>query len=71
MIKSKWLPDERFGYTDISGAARVTGLSISTLYKLVSLRKIPHYKPTGRLLFKIEELKIWIEQGKCDTVSSD
>lgn len=68
-MKTKINPDERFGYTDIQGASRISGLSISTIYKLVASRKIPHYKPTGRLLFKIVELEQWIEQSHCAVIS--
>ena len=42
-------------------AAKFTGLSQSYLYKLTSAGKIPHYKPSGKLLFfKKEELQNWL-----------
>ena len=42
-------------------AAEYTSLSKSTLYKLTSLNKIPHYKPSGkRLYFSKAELEAWL-----------
>lgn len=51
-------------FLTIKEAAELTGISVSTLYKLVCSRRIPVYKPTGKLLFLKEELIAWVEQGK-------
>lgn len=51
-------------FLSIKKAAELTGISVSTLYKLVCCRRIPVYKPTGKLLFLKEELIAWVEQGK-------
>ena len=41
-------------------ASLFLGISESYLYKLTSAKKIPHYKPNGRLVyFNREELKQW------------
>jgi excisionase family DNA binding protein len=51
----------------ISEAATFTGLSRNYLYKLVHLRKIPHYKPmgkTGRVFFKQDELENFIFRNR-------
>lgn len=32
-------------------AAQYTGISKSTLYKMTSQKIVPHYKPTGKLIF--------------------
>lgn len=46
-------------------AAQLLSISMSTLYKLTSQRLIPHYSPTGRLLyFKEDELAKWILDSK-------
>ena len=43
-----------------SEACMYLGISESYLYKLTSAKKIPHYKPNGRLVFfNREELKQW------------
>lgn len=43
-----------------SEACAFLGISESYLYKLTSTKKIPHYKPNGRLVFfNLEELKQW------------
>ena len=55
--------DENFGFTDLSGAARITGLSKSALYKLTATQCIRCYKPSGKLIFKICELISWIENA--------
>lgn len=45
-----------------------TGLSKSTLYKLTSSKKIPHYKPSGKLLyFDRKELDSWLLQNRVHT----
>ncbi|MFP3042049.1 helix-turn-helix domain-containing protein [Treponema primitia] len=50
---------------NLSEAAAYTGLSKTYLYKLIHLKKIPCYKPTGgRVFFKREELDQFIFRGK-------
>ena len=45
-----------------------TGLSKSTLYKLTSGKIIPHYKPSGKLLyFDRKELDSWLLQNRVPT----
>jgi excisionase family DNA binding protein len=45
--------------------AEFTGLSRAYIYKLICLKKIPHYKPLGgRVFFKREELEQFIFRGK-------
>lgn len=45
-----------------------TGLSKSTLYKLTSGKMIPHYKPSGKLLyFDRKELDSWLLQNRVHT----
>lgn len=47
---------------DIQGASHYTGVSITTLYKWVSQRRIPHIK-MGRLVkFDPAKLDDWIKQ---------
>jgi len=49
----------------ISEAARFTGLKPSYLYKLIHLKRIPYYKPTGgRVYFKQGELEDFIYRGR-------
>jgi excisionase family DNA binding protein len=49
----------------IAEAAEFTGLKSSYLYKLIHLKRIPHYKPTGgRVFFKREELEQFIFRGR-------
>ncbi len=57
-------------YLSIKEAAELTGISVSTLYKLVCSRRIPVYKPTGKLLFLKEELIAWVGQGKQHVVAN-
>ena len=44
-------------------------LSTSHLYKLTSLRKIPHFCPQGkRLYFNRIELDRWLQQNRMNTI---
>jgi excisionase family DNA binding protein len=50
---------------NITEAADFVGLKPSYLYKLIHLKKIPHYKPTGgRVFFKREELERFVFRGR-------
>jgi len=51
-------------------AALLTGLSKSTLYKMVCLRRIPYYKSqSGKLIyFDKESLNNWMLNVRVDTV---
>jgi excisionase family DNA binding protein len=50
-----------------SETAEYTGLSKSYLYKLTSAGIIPHYKPTGKMLyFKKLEIDEWLVSPKKD-----
>jgi excisionase family DNA binding protein len=49
----------------VAEAAAFTGLSPNYLYKLIHLRKIPFYKPTGgRVYFRRAELEEFVFRGK-------
>ena len=49
-------------------AAIFTGLSKSYLYKLTSTRQIPHYKPTGKMVyFNRIELEAWLQTNRVST----
>jgi len=53
----------------VTDAVAYTGLSKTYLYKLIYLKKIPYYKPTGgKVFFKQEELDTFIFRGR---VSAD
>lgn len=42
-------------------AAQYTGMTKSSLYKLTSKKKIPHYKPNGKnCFFRRTELEDWL-----------
>ena len=47
---------------------QLTGMSKSCLYKLTSTRKIPHYKPNGKMVyFNREELEKWMQSNRVAT----
>ena len=49
----------------LNDVSALTGLSKSWLYKATCDRKIPHYKPNGKMLyFDRKEIENWMEQGK-------
>ena len=48
-------------------AARYSGLSRSYLYKLTSARRIPHYKPNGKMIyFNREELDNYLLRNQAE-----
>ena len=50
--------------------AQYTGLAKSQLYKLTSKKKIPHYKPTGKICyFKRSEVDAWLTSNPVATES--
>jgi excisionase family DNA binding protein len=49
--------------TDIEGASLYTGLSVHTIYTMVSQRRIPHVKLGKRVMFDLNLLDRWIEQN--------
>lgn len=49
----------------LNDVSALTGLSKSWLYKATCDRKIPHYKPFGKMLyFDRKEIEDWMRQGK-------
>lgn len=49
-------------------AARYLGVSKSHLYKMTMGRKIPHYKPTGKMCyFNRVELEEWLQSNRVAT----
>lgn len=52
----------------IDEAAALTGLSVSSIYKLTSNQEIPHFKPRGKMLyFNRAELESWLMQLRVKT----
>ena len=51
-------------------AARYMGISKSYLYKLTMLKKVPHYKPSGKMCyFNRQELEQWLQANRVSTES--
>lgn len=49
-------------------AVSFTGMSKSYMYKLTSAHKIPHYKPSGKMVyFNRNELQAWLLQNRIST----
>ena len=49
-------------------AVQFTGMSKSYMYKLTSTQKIPHYKPSGKMVyFNRDELQTWLLQNRVST----
>ena len=48
----------------IKEAAQFCELSTRTIYKKTSLGEIPHYKQSGKLYFKVDELEEWMTKEK-------
>ena len=52
----------------INEVSILTGISKSTIYKLTSQHKIPHYKRVKQLMFDKKEILEWIKEGKIEVV---
>lgn len=53
---------------NIHDVKKITGLSKSHLYKLSMKNGIPHYKPSGKLLyFDRKEIEQWMKRGRVAT----
>ncbi|MCK5136619.1 MAG: helix-turn-helix domain-containing protein [Bacteroidales bacterium] len=51
---------------------QLTGISNSYMYKLTSQRKIPHFKPNGKLIyFDRGELISWLKSNRITTVKEE
>lgn len=56
-------------YINASELAELLGEKMSTIYARVHNRKIPFYKPGGKiLLFKLDEIREWINAGRRATM---
>lgn len=55
---------ENNGYMSSRDTAEYLGMSLGYLYKLMSNHSIPYYKPSGKALFKKEELDAWVLSAK-------
>lgn len=52
----------------LNETAQYMGVSHSYLYKLTMLRKIPHYKPNGKMCyFNRKEVEEWLQQNRVAT----
>lgn len=51
-------------FLTVKEASQMLGISNRHLYRLTSKKKIPYYRPLGKLLFKREELQNLIERGR-------
>jgi len=49
--------------------SRLTGYSKNTINKMVSLRKIPHYKSGARVLFNRKEIMDWLLANRVPTAA--
>lgn len=67
MLENLSIPQKEF--LNVEEAANYLCISKSTLYKLTSSKKIVYYKPNNKIsLFKIEDLKNFIEKGRVHTL---
>ena len=58
-----------YDFINASELSELLGESIKTVYARVHQRQIPFYKPGGKvLLFKLDEIKEWIESGRHSSI---
>jgi excisionase family DNA binding protein len=51
------------GFLSVEGAAEYLSTTPRAIYHLVERRRLPHYRPDGRLLFDRAELRAYVERG--------
>ena len=56
-------------FLNAAEAAAYLHMELSTLYKYTSLRLVPHYKRSGKLLFDVKELATWLRRGRRDVIN--
>jgi excisionase family DNA binding protein len=65
MEKAEVLGDEILSFKK---ASQFLGVSLSWLYKLCHFKKIPHYKPNGKMIyFKKSDLNTWLLRNRVST----
>jgi len=69
-IESLYSQKQEIGILSFRDACKYLNLSPSYLYKLTSLRRIPHYKPNGKkVYFKRSDLEDWLLRNRVKTAS--
>jgi excisionase family DNA binding protein len=69
MIENKELKTEvNEEIMNLDAAAKFLGIAKGYMYKLTSKRKIPHYKPLGKLCyFKRSDLEAFLQRNRIET----
>lgn len=49
---------------DVDAAAKLLNLAKATVYEKTSLKILPHYKKGKKVVFKVSELRAWLESGR-------
>jgi len=49
---------------DVEAASKLLNLASATIYEKTSKRILPHYKKGKKIVFKVSELRQWLESGK-------
>ncbi|MDR6805547.1 excisionase family DNA binding protein [Dyadobacter sp. BE34] len=57
---------DKFQFVSTQEAASILSVSVQTLYKYATTKRIRHYKSGNRLYFKIEDLNNFIERQRID-----
>jgi len=52
----------------VKETAKLTGLSVSFIYKLVEIRKIPHLRLGTQIRFATDDIQAWLEQSHVKAV---
>lgn len=55
-------------FISLKEAAELLGCSSSTVYKLTSNRKIPFYKPKGKIFFNKNDIIEYIDKSKVECI---
>lgn len=64
-------PLKKEGYPEIFGkqeCSQMTGYTENTINKMVSQRRLPHYKRDGKVIFVRDEIRAWLLSKRVGTV---
>ena len=62
------IPEYEFGFCSLKEAAGFLKISKSKMQKMSASRVLPVYKPDGKVFFKIQDLKDYMESGRQQSI---
>lgn len=67
LVEKGLIKNDEDDLIDVEAAAKLLNLANATIYEKTSKRILPHYKKGKKIVFKVSELREWLESGKVMT----